>query len=496
MIMIMNMYQLTPFLSRNALLILIIAVLALSTKGYSQSVIPNGGFEQWETRTLYQEFPPYGTSNPFVYFAGSHFQPNVPPVGGCAGSQALRMENIQVGQGVQLGALVVGTFGSQNYGGLAYTEQPDSVFLTLRYDFAGGEAGIVAFYFTTSDTTTVSNIIQTISGSQTTCTTIGFDLPSFTSAPDSLAILISSGDFNSPVVGSWVELDSMYFSGTASPLPNSGFEITESLEVRDPVGWTSGNDIQAAISGGEPMIEEEVFPNNIFEGASALSITSRLISSDSNVTGIIINGQNLLGDAGGGQAYKGNLEDILSGQYRYAPVGNDTGMVFLRFFSYEPMGDSTIIHLETGIPLLPTGSGYECFEVPYSLAQMPDSFLIGFGSSDVDHIFSAAEPGIGSNLLIDIIDFRSCPTTSIDPLWSSSDFQVFPNPTSDLVYLRYDPIPGESYRLDLITLDGRTVQQQLITPSFDDNSRNIELHLSSLAPGYYFLSLKSEDGHL
>lgn len=492
----MKAYQLTPLFYRITLSLLSMFLLHLSCHLSAQSIIPNGGFEQWETRTLYQEFPPYGTTNPFVYLAGSDFPPNATPVNGCTGSQALRIENIQVGQDVQIGALVIGSIGSQSYGGIHYTDQPDSLFLTLRYDFAGGEDGIIGFFFTTSDTTPAATLIQTISGSQPSCTTIGFDIPSFSAMPDSLAIIITSGDFNSPVVGSWVEIDSMYFSDNNAALPNSGFEITTPLEVREPVGWTSANDIQAILAGGAPMVEEELSPSHVYEGMSALRVTSRLISSDSNVIGVIVNGRSLLGDADGGQPYTGNLEDVLSGQYRYTPVGNDTGMVFLRFFSYEPIGDSTIIHLETGIPLLPTGIGYECFEVPYTLSQMPDSFLIGFGSSDVDRIFSAAEPGVGSSLLIDIIDFRSCPTTSIEPLWSELDVQIFPNPTADWLHLRYPSIPGERYHLRLLSLDGTPVYQQHIEPSFNSDQTELDISLQHFASGYYVLALTDEEGHL
>ncbi|MEM7367275.1 MAG: T9SS type A sorting domain-containing protein [Bacteroidota bacterium] len=483
------------------LLILLLCFLDPSMTS-AQSIIPNGGFEQWETRFLYHEFPPYQTTNRFMFFSSLPVQPNATTVSGCSSSHAIRIENLAIeddsgNSTTQVGAVLAGNFGSEIFGGLPYNDQPDSIYITLRYDIAAGDEGIIAFFFTTADTTTVSGIFESLTGSQPTCTTIGFDLPAFTAMPDSVALLLSSGSFSTtPIEGGWLEIDSIFFSGAVSALPNSGFSHTLPLEVRDPVDWYSANDIQLVVNGtgGSPMITEDSLHS--YEGHSALRITSQLIELDSNIIGIAINGQGLLGDAIGGQPYVGGQSDTLSGWYNYEAVGDDTASVFLRFFSYEPVGDSTIIHLETGIALPPTDGAYACFQIPFELAQMPDSFLIGLGSSDTDNIFSQASPGIGSTLLVDILDFKPCPTVGIDTQLSRSDYKLFPNPAREEIQIVFQSIPGETYHLSLYTLSGQVVQQIEVPANLSGYTREVPINIRSLADGYYVLSLTNEAGDL
>jgi len=73
----------------------------------------------------------------------------------------------------------------------------------------------------------------------------------------------------------------------------------------------------------------------------------------------------------------------------------------------------------------------------------------------------------------------------LSPDWAMS---VFPNPTSGLLNVQFEP-QTETLQFSIIDLGGKQVLSSRSSQSF-------QLHLEQLAPGSYFLNVRSQNGSL
>ncbi|MEZ4850880.1 MAG: T9SS type A sorting domain-containing protein [Bacteroidia bacterium] len=476
--------QLLPFLALNSFFLF-----AQFLNLHAQVPIPNGDFEQWEDRFIFEVFPPYQTSNTFTFVSGA--QPNVTSVSGETGGKAIRLETIAISGGNQEGVIYSGSVFPVAEPGFPFSGNPDSIYLRLRYDIQTGDtAGFVIAFFTNGQLAG-SGMFQPFSGQNTSWHTVGFDLPSLSSTPDSVTILLASSWYdNTPsIAGSWLELDNFSFEDN-STLLNGDFSQVDSLFVHDPVSWISPNDFSLVFEDGD-MIATEATGADAYMGGTSLRLTTQILQfgNDEDTVGFIQNRQSYITGGEGGQAYTGlAIPQTFRGYYKYLPVGNDTAIMYLAFSVWDSVGDSSrVIGDFYGMAFSPSAD-YVSFSLDLNLSEKPDSFFLAFSASDVDKVLSQAEAGPGSELYVDEIEFYDGATAierdDMIPSWN-----IYPNPASDRITIQFEDQPGQDYQVDIYNISGQKVHSKSLPVLPTDNKH--EISVGQLNTGIYFLSLRN-----
>lgn len=215
-------------------LILLYSVLS----GTAQIQVPNGSFEVWTYENITLTFPPYHSiSNNLAASEGE--APNVTPVAGPNGGEAVHLEATVIAGDTMAGIMGIGSF-FPNDPGAAWAGQPDSLKLWLRYDIHSGDNALLAFHFFANGAQIGANQLFFLTGTNDSWHTETFAVTPLATASDSIGVLIVAGDFNNATPGTWLEIDSMGFVG-GDPLPNAGFGTVDSIGYSDPEGWLSPN---------------------------------------------------------------------------------------------------------------------------------------------------------------------------------------------------------------------------------------------------------------
>lgn len=72
-------------------------------------------------------------------------------------------------------------------------------------------------------------------------------------------------------------------------------------------------------------------------------------------------------------------------------------------------------------------------------------------------------------------------------LHSTSNITVYPNPIEDILKIDIESEPIEILKIDVLDLTGQLQMQALYT-----YARTVELEMSKLTPGIYFLTIRNE----
>lgn len=430
---------------KPVLLLLSLACIAISSPVSSQQL--NFDFEDWLEFELYQEPEVYETSN-FQSFFGA-LSPNVTRVPGINGS-AIRLENkaFQLDTTVVPGLLYVGDLASFPSGGLAYPYTvPDSLILTARYDIQPGDSGLVLLLFKRFGFPVSVNVFP-VTGRSAGFQRFSLPLTPSGIAPDSLVLIISSGNLNNPLEGSFMEIDDMQFSNTVRQLPNNDFEKWETIRFEEPDGWTGAN-VLSAILRVPKSIEKTT---NASKGNFALSLTQRSI----NKLGIQENvGLCFMGDAASGTP-KGvafqSSQFKLTMDYLYEPQGQDTAWMLVLGTRYDASRFRTDTLLRREVPLVRSSSYKEIELVTSVLGTSTDTILIAFSASN--DFPGKANPGTlreGSRLLVDNIRVQQVSASSDQEL---PGWDIGPNPAMD--FIRLSGLPASSNYL-IRDAVGRTI---------------------------------------
>ncbi|MBU2526943.1 MAG: T9SS type A sorting domain-containing protein [Bacteroidetes bacterium] len=84
------------------------------------------------------------------------------------------------------------------------------------------------------------------------------------------------------------------------------------------------------------------------------------------------------------------------------------------------------------------------------------------------------------------------PTLSNDDFIAEQGLKIFPNPFVDQIQIEWSSLVGKSFSAALYDLQGRLIVKQ----SFDQNSSQLSIGVSTLSNGLYLLKLESEDGKI
>lgn len=274
-------------------------------------------------------------------------------------------------------------------------------------------------------------------------------------------------------------MDNIQFVGGSGSFPNGDFEDWVSFSSEEPDSWLSSNIFTLGSSG----LTVEKTPDS-HTGNWAAKITSDLTIWNDTL-GFITNG--IMGDNGpeGGMPVN-NIPDVLSGYYKYSPVGNDTAIAGMTLYRYnEDLGISEI--LDSAFILLPPVSNYTYFEIPvaYNVWPEPDTVNIAFGSGNFD---KGQFVGLGSTLWIDDLSITYKPSlVGLDENEMQNPVEVFPNPAHQKLFINWQKTHPRKAHLQLLNDQG----QIIINRTYQGGTK-AQLDIEHLSPGIYFYRMECD----
>lgn len=465
-----------------------IMLLGLLSHSFAQIPLANGGFENWTTVDYLVSFPPYySVSNLSSVLEGA--DQNVFPVLGENGGYAARFEPNLVDSSVLVAAATIGNFYPHS-AGAPFVGQPDSVRIWLRYHILPGDNSVIGFNFFEGGNLIAGPKTIFLTGTDSTWHLETFEMPTLPMASDSIGILIAGGDFSNAQLGTWMEIDSMAFTGVADPIPNGGFSMIDTTSYTDPDEWFTANEYSIIAGTGATVTRV----TDAYEGGYAAKVETEILDfgSSSDTVGFLFYAQDV-GDEGpfGGYPVPVGAESPkkLSGYYQYHPVGNDTAIAYLVMTAYDAVNNKRDTVGMYGIPL-PEALTYTAFQIETPLIAVADSFVLAFGSSDFDQTIGQSPVGIGSYLLLDALTFDTT-------LWADGIFDeieeisasLYPIPTDRYLTVQTSEIQTEELSIKIYSLHGKLLKEESWTGQVPAT-----IDLNDFPAGYYLFKMSTVSG--
>ena len=444
--------------------------------------IQNSGFENWANVQYFEDPDGFTTTNFVSYFADGVANATK-TTDAYSGSFALRLETLDTDEGPIAGAAFIGLLGNNAIiGGIPYTERPDSLTGYVKYNVAGIDTAYVAVLFKKFGAPLGICFVQ-LTGSQNDyqyfSQPINWLIPII--SPDTVAIgIISSTLFGIPVPGSTITVDNLQFVGANNPFPNGDFENWTEFASEEADDWISSN-IFTLPESDLSMTKT----TDSHEGNFAVRLENQPTVWDDTLS-FITNGT--IGEDGptGGMAVD-DVPDILSGYYKYMPIGQDTALAGMVLYHYNASSGVTQI-LDSSFIKLPPANQYTYFEVPvdyYSLPE-PDTVNIAFSAGNLD---DGGVVGLGSVLYIDALEITYKPhIVSVNDNMENTEPVVYPNPVSDHLYVEFASLIHQPIEVHIFNSNG-----ELIMSKENPDTNTLCFDVEKLASGLYFYSIKTPD---
>ncbi|NUM32191.1 MAG: T9SS type A sorting domain-containing protein [Bacteroidetes bacterium] len=448
----------------------------LINNSQSQS-IPNGDFENWSNKFLYNEPQIYTTSNSQAFMQNLKI-PVTKSSEKVSGNYSIKIETVAGENEPISGMLILGNPGNQTIkGGYPIVGRPDSISFFAKYSEMIGDTGAFVAFFKRNDTTIAISRFTFI-GTQLTFIKVTIPINWFRSGnSDTMALVITSSNFDSEKkAGSYIYIDSIKFIGFNGNFPNGNFENWKSITSIDPDNWLSFN----FMTTEKPMITRTI---DKFSGSYALQIENVKMNFG-NIMGFITNGR--IGDSKyptGGLAVSLNPSKV-KGYYKYIPNGPDTAIGGLFLYRWDSQGDSLMLLEDTIFKLLPTNT-FTYFEIPLLYKDKPkaDTINIAFSASDIDK--NPSYQGLGSKLLIDKLEIEYKPN-NISKV-KSNKFIVYPNPSNEKISFNLIEA-GQNYTqfyLEIYDINGKLKNKTAFL------SNKAEIKKENIGLGMYFYKIKT-----
>lgn len=461
-------------------LLLILSFFVLAEYAIAQDC-PNGDFENWVSH-------PYNVpdSNWFTSNTQSLSQADTLTVWKVAGhsGQAIHLQTAIIGTDT-LQAYVINTAGDpkSGSGGMPYTQQPTSITGYYRYNMVANDSALMIIEFKKAGVVISATqfTFRNVSGSLSTFTAFSFPLNTIPTAPDSVIIGIASSNLEGKGIqsGSWLEIDELAFSGTGitESIAGGSFDSWTAQSVDVPSDWATeahgGNGTGVSKStdhrAGSYSVQLTTQPGRGGGGGSGNNVEVAQITTG-----------NFSPNSGprGGLPYTRN-SDTISGYYKYAPSGADTGMLMVMLSaSGATVGGAN--------HFFNAASAWTYFEMPFNTSTTPDSIRIDIQSGSWNALTS------GSILKIDYLQLKSQPLLAVNDLKAAANkVLAYPNPANDIFNLRFDKMPAGPVNVKLYDIMGRVIDSHnyTATPSV------ISFQVGYLPTGMYFYEV-SNNGNI
>ncbi|MCC6840577.1 MAG: T9SS type A sorting domain-containing protein [Flavobacteriales bacterium] len=238
--------------------ILLSALLMGGTCTQAGAQVPNGGFESWSTPTgaSYQDPDQWVTFNALTSIVpgmGLSCEKITP---GAVGSAAVKVTTRSaIGIGVMPGVIAIGNMSGVT--GFAYGSRPATLTGQWQCGVIAGDSGAIAVGLTkwnaaTQTSESIGGAVFTFSGNVSgwQALNVPFVYTSL-STPDTAYVMVASSIGSPSTGGSWVQVDALAFSGTATGIAE---QAPEGLRV-----YPSPASNRVTISGAQPMARITLF---------------------------------------------------------------------------------------------------------------------------------------------------------------------------------------------------------------------------------------------
>ena len=431
---------------KNALL----SFLFLLPFAYAQAQsIPNASFENWSI-TNYDIPGDWMSSNDFT--VDEYGVATVTKVTGFSSTNAVRIETMQDGPGGDTIPAFISNSDdpTSGDGGVPFSQQPTAFTGYYRSSIATGDTALLVVIFKKSGIMVGGDIFK-ITGSQSSFTAFSYPL-SVPIAPDSVIIAITSSnllDYVGVTPGSWIELDSLKFTGpgVTQSIPNGTFENWIPVSSQNPVDWDVYGQVARTMDK--------------YAGTYAAQMTSfddfgSMESSDLQ-TEIILN----------------QTIDTLTGYYKFITPGIDTAMVYIVLLDANNQFLTSINQ-----NLVPVAT-YTQFKVPL-IAGAAGAF-ISFSSSNY-----TLDPVLGSTLYLDSVSIIPGPVGVEEIATATPSITVYPNPVRVALHVAIKGhVAGTTVKI--YNSRGSVVYDR----EFERLSGDINIPVEHLPAGMYFYDIRS-----
>lgn len=373
------------------------------------------------------------------------------------GSKAVKLTNLDDGQGgINNGLLALGDF-SQGFSGYPYTSLVDSVIFYAKYNIPAGDSASVIVLQMYQGNPIPS--IKTIGGSSATYQRMGVELLS--PFQDSIIIIFSSGDLfggTPSQLGTTITIDNVSAKGLfpGAALPNNSFETSTTTYIEEPDNFVTTTAVSQSF-GFDATVEKTTDAQN---GTYAAFLKAVFVGQG-NVPGAISNALDANLNATNGVPYT-DMPDSLTGWVKYTATAGDQGYVYVSFTKNGNMVAEGSFLLDADI------NTYEKFNIPFTFTDQPDSMAITIYSGDETT----------SELTIDNLMFGGN-QVGLDEV-ASIQASIYPNPTADFVTVSST---SKLDKIQVLDLNGSVVKE--MTP----NSVISFINLSDLNAGVYMIQL-------
>jgi len=447
--------------------------------------IQNSGFENWSTQNYFGNPDQYTTTNYLSFFQTG--TANVTKTSDAqSGSWAIHLESISTSSGPMFGAAFIGDPDLATLtGGMPFTVRPDAVSGYAKYDVQPNDTAYLAVVFKKFGAP-IGYCIKTFYGNQGTYESftqqVQWLIPII--SPDTMMVGMISSSINSiPVAGSNITFDNLSFDGVSANFPNGDFENWTDLQSEEPNSWGTSNVL--SITSGNLTVTKSTDSHS---GSYAARIENQPIVTGDTL-GFLTNG--IIGDNGpiGGMPVN-DIPDVLSGYYKYTPMGSDSAMAGMTLYKYDPISGQTNKIDEIFISL-PAASSYTYFEVPIAYNQLPepDTVNIAFGAGNFDENGSNGQ--LGSVLWVDDLNITFKPNlVAVAENDQKENLRAYPNPVYNTLFLDLKDLMNTRVTVHITDINGQVVCSQQTHP----DSHVVTLDVNELVPGLYFYDINLENG--
>ncbi len=457
----------------------LILLLIINYKGYSQT-IPNSGFENWTTHTIYEEVLPFSSTNVYSYLTNEQTVVSK-TTDKHGGSYAAKLTVDSVPNNNIAGNLVLGSInGLSLAGGVPFNQSPDSLIAYVKYNLSTGDSVQVIVGFKKLGSTIAVGITK-FGGTQNAYTRISIPITFLVpTTPDSMGALIGITSGGNVSASDMLYIDDISFHGTATPFPNGDFESWTPVTAEDPDSWFTSN----FFTPGTPSVTKTT---NKYSGTYAAQLVTVVPQVGNAPTGFMIDGKLGQGGPTGGQPVS-LLPIALTGYYKYAPQGSDTGIAIVYFHKWN--SDSTREDsIAEYIYYFNSASSYTPFTMPLPQPGVtPDSVVLGFAASDLNN--DNITPTPGSMLTVDDISFQLGNGLNIPVNEYFKLNTLYPNPATELISLDYNIELANDITVKVYDVTGKVVKAISLGRQ-DAGKHQLDMGVADMPAGTYFYSFNA-----
>ena len=455
----------------------LLTLIVLSQSIYSQN-IANGDFENWTSIDAYEE-----PDN--MYIAGIHAYFLTGSVNATKstdkieGNFSVKLVSTIINSDTLFG-LVTNSNDIEDglSGGQPYTDKPDSVFFSAKYNIQANDTAIIFVLFKRLGVDMGVGMYQ-FTGSQTNWQSQAVAINWFSGLPVNpdtmLFAAVSSNPDGNVQNNSELFLDNVHFGTANAALINGGFENWTMKSFEQPDDWSTFN--FASIVYPPAYVKKSTDAHN---GTYALEITTQLLNGKDTIAHIA--NSDILNDnwQGGQRVYLNPMK--LTGYYKYTPIGNDSAAIAIRTTRWDAVSNQRIT-IQERLVTLGAASSYTAFSIDLTHNAWPnvDTLGIAFGSSNIHS--GNINVALGSKLLLDSLNITYFPVGISENNAKKQSIKIYPQPASDYVNFKIDNT-AQSVKIIIYNSNGKLIK------SFNKSSTSlVQINTTDLSSGVYFYQI-------